>query len=94
MKMVSGNMEIGRGPLAVVLPFATYSPTRSEGKKLGQLRHPLYSPAQENEGAGKIARLKDTFSDLNEICIFSKFLIVEIHKIFLGSSVTIELSIP
>lgn len=36
--MVSGNMEIGRGPLAVVLPFATYSPTRSEGEKLGQLK--------------------------------------------------------
>lgn len=36
--MVSGNMEIGRGPLAVVLLFATYSPSRSEGKKLGQLK--------------------------------------------------------
>lgn len=33
--MVSGNMAIWRGPLAIVLPFTTYSPTRSEGKKLG-----------------------------------------------------------
>lgn len=58
--MVSRNMEIG--PLAVALSFATYSPTRSEGKEVGLLKSLFFLfilfHFPEGARAGKIVHSK------------------------------------